>query len=300
MKLLNWLLNIIAIILLMAVTVLVWGWWYLNPDVDRLENVVYTQRRGQDLSFDVYHPSSKNDRNHIAVMLIGSGGWKSDPDRDHLATVSPLLRHGYSVFLLSHMSQPQATVMEIVEDINRATRYIRHHAKEYGIDPNRIGVTGGSSGGHLSLMLATQGGPGPSDAEDPIDRDSSAVQAAAIFFPVTDLLNLGESTENPGDGGPPINYVKAFGADSNDLSAWKVTGRSMSPIFHISPKLPPILIHHGDADTLVPIDQSQRFQAEAEKSGRSVNLVIRPGKKHGWITMLLDIRQFASWFDQNL
>ena len=129
--------------------------------------------------------------------------------------VAPLLRRGYTIFAVSHLSQPQATVMEIVADVHRGVRFIRHHAKEYGIDPNRIGVAGGSAGGHLSLMLATRGGPGVPDANDPVDRESSAVQAAAVFFPVTDLLNLGDSTENPGDGGPPKSFVKAFGPRSN-------------------------------------------------------------------------------------
>ena len=65
--------------------------------------------------------------------------------------VAPLLRRGYTVLAVSHLSQPQATVMEIVEDVNRAMRFIRYHADEYGIDPNRLGVTGGSAGGYTVL-----------------------------------------------------------------------------------------------------------------------------------------------------
>ncbi len=300
MKLLKKLLKAIAILLLVILASVALISYYLNPDIEHLQKVVYTQRHGQDLSFDILHPANEKDRNHLGIILINSGKWKSDSNRDRRLLATPLIRSGYSIFVLSHLSQPKATVMEIVEDLNRAVRHIRHHAGEYGIDPKRIGVTGGSSGGHLSLMLATLGGPGPSNAEDPIERESSAIQAAAIFFPVTDLLNLGDSTENLGDGGPPKSFVKAFGPDSRNLDKWKVTGHSMSPIFHISSKLPPILIHHGAADTLVPLDQSQRFQAEAEKVGKPVTLVIRPGKKHGWITMFIDIIQFTNWFEQNL
>ena len=181
---------------------------------------------------------------------------------------APLLRRGYTGFAVCHISQPGATVMEIAQDMEHGVRYIRHHAADYKIDPERIGVTGGSAGGHLSLMLATRGGPGPEDAPDPVDRESSAVQAAAIFYPVTDLLNLGSSTENLGDGGPPKSFVRAFGPDSTNLATWKVIGREMSPIFHITSNMPPVLIYHGDADTLTPLGQSQRFQAEAFRSGR--------------------------------
>jgi acetyl esterase/lipase len=63
-----------------------------------------------------------------------------------------------------HISHPEATVMEIAEEVSRAVRCIRHHAREYGVDPRRLGLTGGSAGGHLSLLLATRGGPGPADA----------------------------------------------------------------------------------------------------------------------------------------
>ncbi|MFK5922459.1 MAG: alpha/beta hydrolase [Verrucomicrobiota bacterium] len=300
MKWLKKLLKVTALLLLMGAVSIGLIWWYVSPDLDHVKKVIYSQRHGQDLSYDILHPANKDDRNHRAIILINSGSWKSDPGEDRKLLAAPLIRHGYSVFVLSHLSQPKATVMEIIEDINRAVRHIRYHAKDYGIDAAHIGVTGGSSGGHISLMLATLGGPGASDAPDPIDRQSSAVQAAAVFFPVTDLLNLGKSTENPGDGGPPKSYVKAFGPRSLELPIWKVTGRSMSPIFHIDSKLPPILIHHGDADTLVPLDQSQRFQIEAEKAGKPVSLVIRPGKKHGWITMFIDIIQFTNWFDENL
>ncbi len=190
--------------------------------------------------------------------------------------------------------------MEIVEDVNRGVRFIRHHARDYGVDPHRLGVVGGSAGGHLSLMLATRGGPGDPNAPDPVDRQSSAVQAVAIFFPVTDLLNLGRSTENPGDGGPPKSFVQAFGPQATDLAVWKRIGWEMSPIYHVAPGLPPILIVQGGADTLTPLEQSEWFVARVQEAGGIIELVIRPGKQHGWPTMVWDIRRFADWFDRHL
>ena len=76
--------------------------------------------------------------------------------------------------------------------MNRAVRFIRYHAKDYTIDPDRIGITGGSAGGHLSLMQGTAGDAGDPKAKDPVDRTSSRVQAVACFFPPTDFLNWGE------------------------------------------------------------------------------------------------------------
>ena len=287
----------VAVVVLVAGAMLGSLWLYLHPRVTRTGGVVYGQRHDRNLTLDVLRPAKPNG---LGVVLLVSGGWRSAPGSFGPWIAAPLLRHGYTVFAVYHLSQPQATVGEIAEDVNRAVRYIRYHARDCGVDPQRLGVTGGSAGGHLGLLLATCGGPGPASAPDAVDRESSAVQAVAVFFPVTDLLNLGASTENPGNGGPPIHFVQAFGPESTNLAVWKVLGRDLSPIFHITSNLPPTLIYHGDADTLVPLDQSQRFQAQARQSGCAVKLVIHRGGKHGWPTMIWDIRRFADWFDQHL
>jgi acetyl esterase/lipase len=272
-------------------------WLYFHPGYERTHGVVYGQRHGRELMLDVVRPARPNG---LGVVLLVSGGWRSGTNAFQPWMAAPILRRGYTVFAVCHVSQPDATVMEIVKDMHRAMRFIRHHAREYGVDPARLGVTGGSAGGHLSLMLATRGGPGPAAAPDPVDRETSAVQAVAIFYPVTDLLNLGTSTENPGDGGPPRSFVKAFGPESTNLTVWKVVGRETSPIYHVTSNLPPVLVYHGDADTLVPLEQSQRFQEVARAQGRTVELVVHPGGRHGWLTMVWDIRRFADWFDQHL
>lgn len=292
----RFLLGLASLFLLLA---LVSGalWWYYHPPFETTPGIVYGQDHGRELVFDILRPRRPNG---AGILLMVSGSWKSSRDGVHPALVAPLLRRGYTVFSVRHGSQPEFTVMEIIAQVQRAARFIRHHATDYGVDPHRLGVSGGSSGGHLSLMLATRGGPGPVDAPDPVDRESSAVQAAALFFPVTDLLNLGKSTENPGDGGPPKSFVKAFGPDATNLARWKVIGRETSPIYHLSSNLPPVLILHGDADTLTPLEQSEWFVARAREVGATVKLVVRSGKKHGWLTMLWDIRQFADWYDQHL
>ena len=285
-----------AMVILGAVAV--FGWWYLNPQVDRTNGVVYGERHGQPLVLDVIRPKRPNG---IGIALMASGGWKSsEAGSAPVWMMAPVLRRGYTVFPVYHVSQPSATVMEIIDDAHRGLRYIRHHAEEFGIDPERIGVTGGSAGGHLSLMLATRGSPGPSQSPDPVDRETSEVQAVAIFYPVTDLLNLGDSTENAGDGGPPKSFVKAFGPNATDLSKWKTIGRDCSPIYHVTDQLPPTLIYHGDADTLTPLEQSEWFCDRAAEHGKNVELVVHPGGQHGWPTMLLDTRTFADWFDEHL
>ncbi len=274
------------------------AWWYFHPSVEREGPYVYAQRHGHDLTLEVVHPS---DHNGYAVLFMVSGGWESDPGVFQPWMVAPLLRRGYTVVPVSHLSQPEATVMEIFEDVRTAVRFVRLHAKDYGIThPGRLGVMGASSGGNLSLLLATRGEPGDPTAEEALARQSSAVQAAAVFCPVTDLLDLSGSTEDPGDGGPPISFPGAFGPDTDNPEVWQRVGRSVSPLFHVNENLPPVLILHGDADTLVPIGQSERFVKAAHEAGVNpvkIELRVKKGKDHAWLSMPWDERRFADWFD---
>jgi acetyl esterase/lipase len=289
-------LAVLGVLLAVAAALFGAGWWYLHPNIERINGVEYGRRRDRALTMDVLRAPSPNGR---GVILLVSGNWRSKRPGEFAEWIAaPLLRRGYTVFAVCHVSQPEATVMETVTDLTRAVRFVRHVASRYGVDPARLGITGGSSGGHLSLMLATNGTPGRPDATDPVERESSAIQAVAIFFPVTDLLNLGKSTENPGDGGPPRSFVKAFGPEARDLARWRVIGREVSPIYHVSADLPPVLIHHGDADTLTPLEQSEWFRDAARKAGRDVVLRVHAGGKHGWLTMPWDVHQFSEWFDR--
>src|SRR5581483_2005706 len=122
----------------------------------------------------------------------------------------PFLKRGYTVFAVVHGSQPKFSIPEILEDMHRAVRFIRSHAKDHGIDPDRIGITGGSAGGHLSLMQGTAGDTGDPKAKDPIDRTSSRVQAVACFFPPTDFLNYGEPGKDAIGRGILANFRAAF------------------------------------------------------------------------------------------
>jgi acetyl esterase/lipase len=285
-----------------------------EPAYTRTEDVIYGRKNGTALTLDVFQPRGEGQAkaNGAGVVVVVSGGFFSAHEGISLAFFRPLLERGYTVFAVVHGSQPRYTVPEIVNDIHRAVRYVRHHARDFGVDPDRLGITGGSAGGHLSLMMATAGEPGNPKAEDPVDRESSRVQAVACFFPPTDLLNYGAPGReliHPTDHAPPFRAAFDFHELDTTTRLWvpvtdpdklRAITREISPITHVTPDDAPTLIIHGDADPLVPIQQSQSLVERLKQAGVEAKLVTRPGAGHGWIMLGNDVVHFADWFDVHL
>ena len=160
-----------------------------RPAFDRTEDVIYGRKYGMALTMDVYVPKAK--QNGAGVVYAVSGGWFSAKQPVPPTIYDVFLRRGYVVFAVYHGSNPRFTIPEAIDDMNRAVRHVRRNANKYGVDPDRLGMTGGSAGGHLSLMQGLAGKEGDPAAKDPVDRESSRVQAVACFYPPTDFLNYG-------------------------------------------------------------------------------------------------------------
>lgn len=286
-----------------------------DPGFTRKEDVIYGRKHGTALTFDVFTPTQN--ANGAAVIFVVSGGWFSSHDFidsplfGALIKNGDLLKRGYTVFAVVHGSQPKFTIPEAVQDLNRAVRYIRSHAKEFHIDPDRVGITGASAGGHLSLMQGMAGDTGDPKAKDPVDRASSRVQAVACFFPPTDFLNYGENGKDAIGRGTLADFRVAFDIrefDKKTKALERVTdedkikefGRKISPITHVTPDDPPTLIIHGDADKLVPIQQAEVIVAKLKEVGVPAKLVVKKGAEHGWPGAEKDMATIADWFDQYL
>ncbi len=276
---------------------------------EREQDIVYGRKYGTALTMDVFRP--KGEANGAGLVFVVSGGWYSAKEAIREPMVEPFTKRGYTVFAVVHGSQPKFTIPEILEDMHRAVRFIRYHAKDYGIDPDRIGIFGGSAGGHLSLMQGTAGDLGDSKSQDPVARESSRVQAVACFFPPTDFLNYGKPGENALGRGILANYKAPF--DFRELDRQRNVfvpiedeerilqiGRSISPVNHVTADDPPTYIVHGDADTLVPIQQAQLIVEKLEEAGVPAQLDVKPGAGHGWAGMDQDLERFADWFDRHL
>jgi acetyl esterase/lipase/lysophospholipase L1-like esterase len=274
----------------------------------RTEDVIYGRKFGVALTMDVFTPEKPNG---LGVVLVVSGGWFSAHEGINPGFCGELLDRGYTVFAVVHGSQPKFAIPEILTDMHRAVRYIRHHAADYGVDPARLGIMGGSAGGHLSLMQGTAGTPGDPKAADPVERESSRVQAVACFFPPTDFLNYGKPGEIAIGRGVLKDFRAPFDFEAMDDQTHRFVeitdeakieeiGREISPITHVSSDDPPTLIIHGDADELVPIQQATIMVEALEAAGVEAQLVTKPGAKHGWPNLLADTAKFADWFDAHL
>jgi acetyl esterase/lipase len=263
----------------------------------RQEDVIYGRKDGVALTMDVFQPEQTNG---FGIVFAVSGGWFSSK-----AAIAPgvyrfFIDRGYTVFAVVHGSQPKFQIPEIIHDMNRAVRFIRHNAAQYGIDPNHIGMSGMSAGGHLSLIIGTKGGKGDVKAPDPVDRESSAVQCVACFFPPTDFLNYGGPHTNVLGEGTLAKYRPAFGDIPTDPEARRKYGESISPIYWITTNLPPTLIIQGDADNLVPEQQAFSFRDRAVAMGDTVKVIVKNGEGHGWKNYASDLESCADWFDRYL
>jgi acetyl esterase/lipase len=261
------------------------------------------------LTLDVITPNNK--ANGAAVIWVISGGFFSAHEAINPGFVFEFLKRGYTVFAVVHGSQPRYTIPDAIADMNRSVRYIRFHAKDFKIDPQRIGITGGSAGGHLSLMIGTAANSGDPKAKDPVDRVSSAVQAVACFFPPTDFLNYGKEGFVALGTGPLSDFKAPFEfreldpktrcfVPIADPARRLEIGRQISPVTHVRRQSAPTLIIHGDADTLVPIQQSERIMSRFKEAGVPAKLVVKHGYGHGWFTITFDMPTIADWFDKYL
>ncbi len=266
-----------------------------NAEMKRTRDVIYGHKFGMALTMDVFQPEKPNG---CAIIWVVSGGWYSAQEAIP-PTFPTLLDRGYTVFAVVHGSQPKFQIPEAMSDMHRAVRFIRHNASQWSVDPKRFGVIGGSAGGHLSLVLATQGSKGDEKEKDEINRESSAVQAVAIFFPPTDFLNYGTNGHRV-FGDNVLEFVKGAFPKANTEAEKDKLAREISPIYFINSNQPPILIIHGDADKIVPFQQAETFVKRSEEVGATTKLIRRAGKGHGWPDFMNDLKIFGDWMDEQL
>ncbi|ODT98349.1 MAG: hypothetical protein ABS79_06025 [Planctomycetes bacterium SCN 63-9] len=267
---------------------------------EQKQDVVYAEVHGTGLLMDVFTPKGKP--NGLAIVDVASGAWSSDRGkiRDHTNAqfYTIFCSRGYTVFAARPGSKSRYTAAEMDRNLKTAIRYVKQHAAEYKIDPDRIGLTGASAGGHLATLAALTPEPGKPDARNPLDRPDTNVRAVGVFFPPTDFLEWKDNKPIPRDVIGPLLFVGGVRGQSDEEI--KEAARAVSPLHRVGKPTIPCLLIHGDADPLVPLSQSQRLVEAITRAGGTAELIVKPGGGHPWLTIPREVKVMADWFDKQL
>ena len=256
--------------------------------IDEFNDIVYKQVRGRDsvreLHLSILAPRSNTPK--PAIVFYTGGGFQSASYHRFIQMRFALAQAGFVVASAEYRVVPD-TFPAPIEDAKAAIRYLRAHAKEWGIDPKRIGVLGDSAGGYVAQMAALA-----DDKKYDVGENltqSSQVQAAATLYGISNLLSIGEGfpqavqevhkssavTEALMLNGMAFRDFRGASIDSNPTKAL-----AASPLGNLAGKKPPFLIMHGDSDTLVSPMQSKRLYDVLKAKGAAVEYIVLKGAEH--------------------
>lgn len=226
----------------------------IPPTVVEHRDIEYCNVEGTSLRLDLYAPKGV-DAPAPGLVLVHGGGWRMGNRRDCLAYSVAFAERGYVAAQVSYRLSPAAHFPAAVQDVKCAIRWLRAHAAEYGVDPDRIAVLGGSAGGHLSLMAAYADDPAL-DCASGNHGVSSRVQAVVNLYGVTDCtVPIAQEA---------IEVIDFIGKRYSEAPA---TYELASPLTHLTKDDPPTLTFHGTIDELVPIDQADRLHQKLDALG---------------------------------
>lgn len=246
------------------------------------EGVVYSKVGTEELKLDLAHP--KGEGPFPAIVFIHGGGWMGGTRADFRLLMEEAARRGYVSTTISYrlmkfdaQKRETATAEPIfptqIHDCKAAIRWLRANADRYHVDKDRIGVSGGSAGGHLSLLV------GLTDSKDQLEGtgghadQSSRVQAVVNIFGPTEMVSAYEQSS--------VAWIfRLFMGGTPEESP--ETYQTASPVKYVTQDDPPVLTIHGDQDKLVPVEQAILLDQKMKAAGASHELLVLKGQGHGF------------------
>lgn len=258
------------------------------------KNIVFAEVDGVGLILDVFTPTGKS--NGLAIVDVASGAFHSDrgkiEDHRRAKMFDIFCGKGYTIFAIRPGSITKFSLAEMAKNLKQGVAWVKEHAEEYKIDPNRLGIMGASAGGHLASLVSVTA------------DDKCTVKATGVFFPPTDFLEYRGQKLDDNSSKQHIELVKRFvypaGATPASTSELIEKLKQVSPALLVTAKAPPFLIIHGDADPLVPLDQSEKLIAALKTAGVPCELIVKKGGAHPWPTIHEEVQVMADWFDKQL
>lgn len=239
-------------------------------------------------TLDLARPAEDGAGPRPAIVIVHGGGWIRGDKRTPIFTryLLDYAERGFLAVSINYRLADEAPFPAAVEDVKTAVRWLRAHAAEYGVDPDRIGAYGNSAGAHLVAMLGLAGPEAMLEGDGPYGDVSSAVQAVVASATPTDFLSWQ-------DGQPLSPAEKSFLSGPED--SFDARARAASPITYVTGDAPPFLLIHGTDDRTVPYDQARRLAlALIEAGATDVAFRSYPGSGHNAFTEHLPATQEMS------
>jgi acetyl esterase/lipase len=238
--------------------------------VEYIRDIPYGQADGPPLLLDIVRPVGAGPGLLPAIVQIHGGGWhmgEKEPDANRI-----LAAHGFFTVSINYRLSPQYTFPAHLEDCKAAVRWLRAEAQQYSIDASRIGVWGGSAGGHLAALLGTSGDVPDLEGTSGSPGYSTRVQAVVSICGASDLSRAWPEW-------PDRHPVGLFGGPLKDHA--ELVQRA-NPIRYITPDVPPFLLIHGTDDEISPFSQSELLDEALRAAGGDVTFVRAEGERHSF------------------
>lgn len=266
-----------------------------SVDGESFRDLSYVESGHERQTLDLHLPGGHENKAVPVVVYIHGGGWRNG--KKSSSNAIPLVTQGYAVAGIGYRLSDTAQFPAQIHDCKAAIRWLRANAKQYGIDPDRIGVWGQSAGAHLAALLGTSGDVPELEGDLGQHLDvSSRVQAVCDVFGPTDffLSDVGGKSDNP--AGPVALLLGGPVSERRDLA------RQASPAHWISSDDAPVLILQGGQDRTVSPQQSREFANLLKNAGVEVGLVEFSGASHGGpeFKSAETIARIIAFFDKHL
>ncbi len=242
-----------------------------------IRDVEYGKGGDISLKLDIYIPETPLALPMPAVIFIHGGGWEGGDK--YPGQIASLVRRGFFGVSINYRLSGVAPFPAAIEDCKCAVRWLRANAGKYNVDPDRIGVWGGSAGGHLSLLVGTADASAGLEGSGGWAGYSSRVQAVCSFYGPSDFVSWYQDNARFGRTLSSAETKFLGGTMEQKPEIY----RRASPVTWVSADDPPLLLVHGDQDTIVPFRQSLIMRDAYKALGLDVTLIRVPGAGHGFI-----------------
>jgi len=251
-----------------------------NPQVEVRGDISFlTPDRLEKL--DLYLPKSrKAGEKSPAVLLIHGGGWKEGDKRQprEIEFGTTLAENGYVTASINYALRSTGKFPLNLQDCKNGVRYLRAHADELGIDPDRISVMGGSAGGHLALLVAYTADQPYLAPSQPYPGISDKVSCVVDFYGISNLATRKETDPS----GKPLKIEPLDSTTQSIFGSTPQDWKKASPVTYVKRNVPPTLILHGRKDTTVDSDQSQELADALKKAGATYEIIWLPNAPHSF------------------